>query len=760
MRAVVIALAVLALLAPVRVAAQGAVSGVVRGPAGEPLRSAVVEILQSRDVARSVGVVSDTLGRYAFIPIPAGRQTIRASHVGYRPFQVEVLVPTGMHLEIDIFLELRPVALQPVIVDGVAGRAAADSISNAPVGGPVSVTDAWALGGGPGFSELGLADAARTVFGDDLADPSDVLYVRGAAADLKLVLLDGAPVFAPFHLGGLVDPFEPTSLQSARLFLGGAPARYDGGLSHVLDLQTRRGRPGETSFTGRADLLSTHARLESGIGTRLRFVLTGRNVHGVGTSPWLTALFPYGYRDGLALVDLSTGEKGNLAFTGFSNREMIQVDTLGGRGRNTSWSNQATSLRYTDTFGEDLEAEFTLAWGDFDARLPLGRVSPVVVQGLARHGRAAADFTSRFRLLTVRYGLGVNHQKQSYAAYSQGEAAAEILRRENSGDAAGIYVDGSVQITPGLRFRGGLRADVFSVGLQAAFAPRAALTWMVAENAALTAAAGRYHQYVRSGKLLITVPQPETGDSVQVPAALAVARANHLSVSLHQVMEDGVRLGLEAFFKEYSGIPSDLDASTHASGVDLWVHRPLGRLTGWGGYSMAWMWSALPENDDTSHFSARRFFTTGLAAPFGTAGRFEVRFAYGAGLPYTAIPSPGDIGINPVQGPAHGIGDPPGSGGMSRGAQLADAAMQDPAAEPGRPAPARDPYLRLDLHVSHSWDSRWRGSAVTFTPYLKVLNALDRRETLFYGANPDRDGTPRAVATLPILPVAGFEWRF
>jgi hypothetical protein len=756
---VLVLLALATALAPVSAAGQSAISGVVRGPTGEPLRAAVVEVLAGAAGARSSEVIADSAGRYRFAPTPSGPLTIRASHVGYRPFQVNILLPAGTHLEIDLFLELRPVALSPIVVEAAGGKPAWDTLSTGALNPQVPVTDAWALGSGPGFSELGFADAARTMYGDEPADPSDVLYVRGAAADLKLVLLDGAPVFAPFHLGGLVDPFEPTSLQGARLYLGGAPARYDGGLAYILDLQTRRAVAGETRFSGRADLLSAQARLESSLGSRVRYVVTGRNVHGAGTGPWLDGRFPYGYRDGLFLVDVGVSQRGTVAFTGFMNHESVQVDTLGGRARNTTWSNQAASLRYSDRLGENLDAEFTLAWGEFNARLPLGRVRPVAVEGLARHGRLAADFARRYGPVRLRYGLGADHQELRYAAHDVGEEPREILSRATSADAAGAYVDGSFQLHPRLGLRGGLRGDVFSVGLQSAFAPRAALSWLFAENASLTLASGRYNQYIRGGRLIVKTPDPETGDSVQVPATLAVASATHVTVTLDQSLGDGVRMGLEGFVKEYEGIPSEIEASTHASGVDLWLHRARGRMTGWAGYSVAWVWSVPEGSEDPDRFSGRHLLTSGVGALFGSGGRFEVRFAYGAGLPYTAIPSPTEIGITPsigAQAFTASAGNGFGTAGSAGG--LVDAALQD--GEGVGSAPSRDPYLRLDFVLSHRWDPTWRGVAYSITPYLKVLNALDRRETLFYGHNPEHEGAPRAVATLPILPLVGVEWRF
>ncbi|MGH7551737.1 MAG: hypothetical protein ACREMQ_01750, partial [Longimicrobiales bacterium] len=69
--------------------------------------------------------------------------------------------------------------------------------------------------------------------------------------------------------------------------------------------------------------------------------------------------------------------------------------------------------------------------------------------------------------------------------------------------------------------------------------------------------------------------------------------------------------------------------------------------------------------------------------------------------------------------------------------------------------------LRLDAQLARTWTGDWRGLAFEFTPYLKVLNALDRRDAIFYHF--DRNDTnpePRALAALPVLPVVGVQWKF
>src|SRR5690625_6013593 len=116
----------------------------------------------------------------------------------------------------------------------------------------------------------GVQTCALPIFrpGHEPSDPTDLLYIRGAATDLKLVLLDGAPVYAPFQMGGLLSTFGASQIERAELFLGGALSRYDGGLSYVLDIETRPGEKTGWRRTGRADLLSAETTVEGPLGDR------------------------------------------------------------------------------------------------------------------------------------------------------------------------------------------------------------------------------------------------------------------------------------------------------------------------------------------------------------------------------------------------------------------------------------------------------------------------------------------------------------
>jgi hypothetical protein len=732
-----IALLLILLASPLSAQSEGVVRGRVRSETtGEPLVAATVEL---RDGERARAAATGRDGSYLLRGVSAGRRLLRVSHLGHAPLEMEVLVPASGEVELDVALRLEPVVLEPVRVEAGGVRGGLDTLA-APAA-ELGLAGARALDIPPGIAELGLGDAAQGVPGQEPADPSDVLFVRGAAADLKLVYLDGAPVYAAFPLGGLLDAFSPDLLRAADVYLGGAPARFDGGLSYILDLRTRGVRSDAPHSTGAVDLLSSRAMLELPVGSRAGVLVAGRTVHGLGAAVPL----PYGYREGLLRADARLGEHGSVSLTGFRNQEDVWLDSGGAADSTIRWGNSALSLRYRGTLaGED--AEITLALGDFDARLPLEGSQPVLAEGSSGRARLSGDFGHHSSWGQLRYGASFDRLEQSYRArWSDPSRGSRSTRTEAVGDAVGAYADLSWQAGMRLRLRGGLRADFFSLGSRTVLAPRLAATWLVTERAALTLAAGRYHQYVRAPEeaLLQSVDAPVGLRSVE---AMTVGSASHLAVSLNQDVGEGTRMGLEGYFKAYEGMPGATGTEANASGVDVWVRRSLGTWTGWAGYSLGWIWS-LPDRDGANRFSGRHLLSSGLSAPLGERTRLDVRFAYGAGIPYAAIP----LAAEGMDAPGMRVGD--------NSVTTLERASAGADAPPLLPTPDR-PYLRLDLSASRSWSGEIWGSRVQLASYLKLLNTLGRRDALFYRFDREQDDRPRALGSLPVVPVLGVEWKF
>ncbi|MBW3572307.1 MAG: TonB-dependent receptor, partial [Gemmatimonadetes bacterium] len=364
--------------------------------------------------------------------------------------------------------------------------------------------------------------------------------------------------------------------------------------------------------------------------------------------------------------------------------------------------------------------------------------------------RAGVDFTRAGGPVLLRYGASFERTWMQQRASEPEPVDRPLLREEASGSAAGGYVDGTWQAASRVLLRGGVRADAFSVGGVATLAPRASATVLLGDAAALTLAGGRYHQYVR-------VPRPlprgsalrNFADSARLPTHLRVAGATHLALGLDQEMGGGVRLGLEGFYKRYHGLPTaeavELESATaHSSGMDVWVRRTSGGLTGWFGYSLNWAWSSEDATGVADDFVGRQTVSAGVRGMAWRRSVVGVRVAYGS----------------PVSSREFG-----NVAERALGTRSIPASTQNGGADLETDAPLStfsNAFLRLDAEISRTWNPRVAGRATEVTPYLRVINALDQRDGFFYrySETGSGEGGVQPLATVPLVPVFGVSWKF
>ena len=738
--------------------AGGAIEGVVRTHEGADVRPLPFAIIQASMPGKQRTILADSLGRYRFEAVPQGTVRLRVSHVAHRSALVSVTVPDGETVSLDIDLAWSAVALRPitVIADRIVRPRAPALLET-----PIPNVEVIALGVSPGLGESGLGEAAAALPGNDPADPSDVLFMRGSTTDLKLVLLDGAPVYTPFHLGGLLSTFDASALGAAVLHTGGAPARYDGGLSYILDLRTRPPQRDRIHMRGGLDLISGNIAAEGPIGGRVGFAVSSRSLHDYGASVLGGGHTPYGYRDALGRIDVRLSDRHALSATAFWNRESVRLNlartdpdpgTAFVVPENATWGNHALVISYRRRVA-DITLDATASASGYQAELPLRPPPDAQTPAAGNDGLLAGAETGRLRLALdgsaplgesrLRFGATLDRTETLYSARRFADIGTGIgVETEADGLAGGMYADGVRSLAPGLDLRVGLRADAFSTERGVRLAPRVAFLWSLSSEALLTVAAGRYHQFSRASDQQVDFTV--SGGALTAPGGtlLSVATADHVAVSVDQALTDRVRLGIEGFWKEFTGLGASGGEVLHSSGVDLQVLHQAAPVTAWLGYNLSWFWSGGSGFGGTSNFAGRQLLSAGLTgSPDGRIGG-AVSVAYSAGLPYTSIPF------------------------GSRGAQDAtlsevttlpgELAQEDPAFS-GRPD---DGFLRLDVELFTQFTTRMFGQKLDVRPYLRVINALDQRDALFYYFEPWRDAELRPLAERSILPVFGVEWRF
>ncbi len=712
------------------------VQGVVLSEAsGRPLANAMVEVFRAD---WSGGAVTDRWGRYQVDGVPAGRNTVRVRHIGHASFELEIVVAPGRSVPLDVTLPVQPVALAPVEVEAAAAGTATTSSGAAER--ELAAAGVRTIEASPALAELGIGDAIRDVPDPEQPDAGGILYVRGGGADLKLVYLDGAPVYAPFPLGGLMEPFTPGLLHRADVYLGGAPARYDGGLSYVMDLRTRGGGGSGLSFSGSADLLSARGLIEAPLGDRVGVVASARGMHPLISPHLFQDALPYGYGEGVVRADARIGDSGALTVTGFRNEEAVRLGSAMASDSTIRWGNTAVSMRLSGHLGAS-RVELTASRGDYAAHLPLGGVRRLIADAGSRRSRIALDVGRTVDAFQLRYGASLDQQEHEATARSA-ESGARTGAAQGSGSVLGVYGEAAGQLTERIRVRGGLRLDSFSGGGPLAVAPRAAATVMVTERAALTIAAGRYHQFLRPPDEVLL----NTGDPLLLTggSSLVVGSASHVTLGLDQDLGDEVRLGLEGYYKNFTDVPGSYGTSANASGFDLWVRRGGEGWTGWLGYSLAWYWSPA-RAARPAEFAGRHLLSLGLGAPLTQTTTIDVRFAYGAGLPYAAIPVGPQSEHSPVNGWQNSVPLQAAERGGTESAPLLH--LPD------------HPYLRLDASLSRPFTHRRGDRVFEITPYVRVLNGLGQRDALFYLMEDRSEGTTRAIGSMPLIPIVGFQWK-
>lgn len=723
-------------------------TGTVRGRFADRVRPLAGAFVDIRSPHRRFLVETDAAGRYVAEGLPPGRLAVRVAHPGHHTVNVTVQASAGRSMQVDMELTAAPMEVEGV---DVASRAA-DALLGRGTGRSAESVAATAdpelevklLEISPSLGESGITQAVQSLPGNDPANPTDVLFMRGSTTDLKLVLLDGVPVYTPFHVAGLLRSFEPTVIGGADLHVGGAPARYDGGLTHILDLRTRSPRRDRMRVTGAVDLLSASVATELPVSSRMGVLASARALHDFGRAP-LGGERPYGYGDLLVRVDGEPVDGHVLRGTGFWNGESVRLDFGNGRS-DARWSNEAASAAYEGRIG-GADLRVTAGGSRYDAVLPLQpssttsepNPSPILASAFSERRRLDTDVSWSLESVGWRTGASVERLEASFHARSLDES--QESRSAGSTVAMGIFVENTRPLAPDVTARFGLRADSYS-GSTPRLAPRVALFWDVGPEAVLSIAAGRYHQVTRTPDSRVDETlEAFANDRTTPDELLPVATADHVVVSLDQRLGTSVKLGVQGFWKRFEGLAGASDDGVRSSGLDIRVLNAGEVGAVWLGYGLSWFWSPTDFSGTSTDFAGRHLLSAGVSGPLFGRVRGEARLAYGAGLPSTSIPF--------------------GSHSDELASPAGPTSDQLTGGPPRSPLPQLDEsFLRIDLEVHAVFEPAWGQTRWRIRPYLRLLNALDRRDALFYTYQPWRPDSVTPLAERPILPILGVAFTF
>ncbi len=743
-------------------AAQGAGPGTIRGVVrdaadGRPLVGAVVTL-----VTDGRAVETDSAGRYEFSGVRSGERRVRAARLDFSPLEVRLFVPDGGAVQVDFHLILHPVAM-PAVEARASPRVVVDTLDASPGTVPVGTAVVRALDGTPGVAEAGIASAARQFLGPDPPSPDNVLFVRGAGAALDLVLLDGAPVQAPFHLGGLIQPSVAPSVVAAERLQGGVGPRWDGGLSDMLLLESRAGQGRPVRAALYADMLSAGGIAEGGSAYGVAWLASFRGLHGALTEPFLEGSFPQRYADALARLEVPIPGGDTVILAGFWNRETVFLDPEEPEPEPPQWGNGAGSIRYRGDTALG-RTELGAAYGEFQTRLPIGHTVPLTAESANRRARLTSDFGKSWGDVLVTYGLHLERldlRTRFHGASADTANEAFEVRQRSDASTVSLYGGAALPLSRTVRLSAGLRASWYSRELGSGVSPRARLDVLLADDVVLSISAGRYQQLIVAadpdGLPGAGVPTEPDGDPISGAFTEVVkGKADHFVLGIAHAPRPGRELRVDAWWKRATGLPDLNGGDFRSVGIDMWLRQRLGQFQVWGTYSVGWGWSVVPRAPDVDLYSGRHFLRAGVTRDFLEEDlRVDVEVSYGAGLEFGTIPRtdrpvPNSVARGDLSAGGAGPGSPASRPWFS---------IPSPGPNPVVPSSPDGSYMRLNIQATGRVRARFFGKEQVLFPYFRIVNALNRDDALFYRFDDETGLRPQPVGAIPILPVLGVEWH-
>jgi hypothetical protein len=747
----------------------GVIAGrVIDAERAEPRAGAAISV-----VGTTQGALADSNGRFAIVAVRAGDRTLRAHLLGYATLEQGVVVRAGETTKVE--LRLQPEARMLNAVRTEAKPVDREMFDTKPAVGTVQITARAA----EGVPKLGDPDVMRIVQllpgVEARNDFSTGFNVRGGEADQNLILLDGYPIYNPFHVGGLFSTFIDPTVGDITLMTGGFPARYGSRLSSVLDVhsadETRSGVHG----TAELSLLSSTGELGGSFdGGKGSWMVAGRRTYADEFVKLISSdQLPYHFRDEQAHLAYAFSPSTKLTVTAYDGRDVLDANiaafsdstgaNAGGGAFLFDWGNTvvgatlATSFRRPNAhwlFGDSTTAEQHASRSRFSTTLNLGdgslsltnavddaRLGGSITAHTATHDRSLGYDAATY---TIDYGASsAQTETQLYALHQRPSSGALFLDDLWRPSASWL-------VETGLRGEGYSSAGMTWLGLS----PRVSAKFFVSPELAFTAAVGKFTQGMHS-LAREDIPVRLFDFWVASDSVTPVSTAWHFVTGGEKWFGTSRYVRVEGFYKKYGRLldanpsPDPDNPSTNffvesgdSYGADVLLRQfERGPFSGWISYTYT---VSTRQLDSLRYFPGQdRRHDVNLVANW-RAKKYLIglRFGYATGTPYTDIV--GEI--------VRRIYDPGLNAFGTRGGGAQNEFIGGP-----RDGARLPPTQRLDLSVTRTYAV----GRTTIAPYVSVVNAYDAKNVFMYvfdyTASPP---TKEAISQFPLLPSAGVTIRF
>ncbi|MFT3948379.1 MAG: TonB-dependent receptor [Agriterribacter sp.] len=522
-------------------------------------------------------------------------------------------------------------------------------------------------------------------------DASAGIYVRGGGPDQNLVLLDGITVYNPNHLLGFFSVFNGEAVKSVEVMKGGIPAEYGGRLSSVITVNSRDGNRDSVKANGGIGLLSSRLSLEGPlVKGKSSFIISARRTYvdqlakafakdSIGNNG-------YYFYDVNAKANFYISRNNNINFTFYKGSDKftyVNKEDIGKeRMFDVVWGNTIAGLSWKQQINTNLKQELSLIYNNFnlDSRINFGVSGFIFSSGLSDY-QAKNDWTySSNAWLKWKWGLQYtwHNFKPGAGASNSGMQEFKSQISDHYAREAAAYLSTDINITSSLNIIAGIRYSYFnqvgpteqtiyttagvptgetqkyekgeSIAKYHYPEPRISALYKLRNEASLRLSYARTIQYLH----LATTSAATFPSDLWTPASKLIKPGNAQQVAagyFKELKNGSYELSVETYYKMMSNqlefkpgarlllnqnIESEMIFGTgKAYGIEFFLQKKTGRLTGWIGYTLSRAERKFPDMNEGKTFPYRYDRTHDLSIvanyPLGRKWEASAVFVYGTG---------------------------------------------------------------------------------------------------------------------------------
>lgn len=593
------------------------------------------------------GTATNAYGFYS-LTLPKGNYTLRFSFIGYEKFSESLALKNNVTKDI----ELQPASTE---MEEIVVRSEAEdrNIRKAEMGvTKLSPKETRMI---PVI--LGEQDILKTIQllpgVSSGTEGTTGFYVRGGGIDQNLIILDEAPVYSASHLMGFFSVFNSDAIKDMKLHKGNAPSVYGGRLSSILDIQMNEGNSKRFSASGGLGLLASRLTLESPIvKDKGSFIISARRsyadmflIFSKDRAQKKTDLYFY---DLNAKANYKINDNNRVYLSGYMGRDVFNLDDLFA----LKWGNKTGTFRWNHIFNNRLFLNSSLIYSDYDYGFGYNLSDNMIyINSGIRDINWKEDFQYYINSNnTLKFGFNaISH------SYQPGEINADdddlfnsIFMNEKQAYEGSLYlshewnISDRMKVTYGLRYSGFMAvgpdtvytyndndervnsesfADGEIVQKYKEIEPRITFNVILNRNSLLKFSYARNAQYVHllsnSSASLPTDAWIPSSKNVKPQVADQVA-AGYFKNFKHNMFETSV----EVYYKDlYNQIDyqngaeillnQDVESQLifgkgRAYGLELYVKKRTGKLTGWIGYTLSKTEKSMDEIENGAWYPAKQ----------------------------------------------------------------------------------------------------------------------------------------------------------